>query len=224
MVGSPQQQRMEQMSSRECRRWRKACMRRLARAWWAGTRRETVTVLVRRWECVVRERNKWRAAALGAVAVTGSAQMAVIRRVWLELVGRFWMDSRGGDGVGCEMEVEVKREKSGEGDGDSVVYDWSGTQCGWGGKLVEAGHSTCSKCEWQCLSWCEAAARIETADDEMVERMVQQRPTGRRVAAGVHRRMNDEMRRLQGDLVEQQSSGWRPSSPSPGATLEGPCG
>ena len=121
MAGSAQQRRIEQMSSRECRRWRKACMRRLARAWWAGTRRETVTVLVRRWECVVRESNKWRAAALGAVAV--SAQMAVIRRVWLELVGRFWMDSRGGDGVGCEMGVEVRREKSGQGDGDSVVYD-----------------------------------------------------------------------------------------------------
>ena len=39
--------------------------------------------------------------------------------------------------------------------------------------------------------------------------MVQQRPTGRRVAAGVHRRMKDEIRRLQDGLVEQQSSGWR---------------
>ena len=207
MAGSAQQRRIEQMSSRECRRWRKACMRRLARAWWAGTRRETVTVLVRRWECVVRERNKRRVAALAAMAV--SAQTAVVRRVWLELVGRFWVDSRGGGGGGCEMEVEVERQKSGEGDGDSVVYDWSCTQCGWGGRLVEAGHSTCSKCEWQCLSWCEAAARIEMADDEMVGRMVQQRPMGRRVAAGVRRRMGEEMRRLQGDLVEQQSCGWR---------------
>ena len=39
--------------------------------------------------------------------------------------------------------------------------------------------------------------------------MVQQRPTGRRVAAGVHRRMEDEMGRLQGELVEQQGSGCR---------------
>ena len=207
MAGSAQQRRIEQMSSRECRRWRKACMRRLARAWWAGTRRETVTVLVRRWECVVRERNKRRVAALAAMAV--SAQTAIVRRVWLELVGRFWVDSRGGGGGGCEMEVEVERQKSGEGDGDSVVYDWSCTQCGWGGRLVEAGHFTCSKCEWQCLSWCEAAARIEMADDEMVGRMVQQRPMGRRVAAGVRRRMGEELRRLQGDLVEQQSCGWR---------------
>jgi hypothetical protein len=207
MAGSAQQRRIEQMSSRECRRWRKACMRRLARAWWAGTRRETVTVLVRRWECVVRERNKRRVAALAAMAV--SAQTAIVRRVWLELVGRFWVDSRGGGGGGCEMEVEVERQKSGEGDGDSVVYDWSCTQCGWGGRLVEAGHSTCSKCEWQCLSWCEAAARIEMADDEMVGRMVQKRLMGRRVAAGVRRRMGEEMRRLQGDLVEQQSCGWR---------------
>jgi hypothetical protein len=207
MAGSAQQRRIEQMSSRECRRWRKACMRRLARAWWAGTRRETVTVLVRRWECVVRERNKRRVVALAAMAA--SAQTAIVRRVWLELVGRFWVDSRGGGGGGCEMEVEVERQKSGEGDGDSVVYDWSCTQCGWGGRLVKAGHSTCSKCEWQCLSWCEAAARIEMADDEMVGRMVQQRPMGRRVAAGVRRRMGEEMRRLQGDLVEQQSCGWR---------------
>ena len=194
MAGSAQQRRIEQMSSRECRRWRKACMRRLARAWWAGTRRETVTVLVRRWECVVRERNKRRVVALAAMAA--SAQTAIVRRVWLELVGRFWVDSRGGGGGGCEMEVEVERQTSCEGDGDSVVYDWSCTQCGWGGRLVEAGHSTCSKCEWQCLSWCEAAARIETADDEMVERMVQQRPTGRRVAAGVQRRMKEETKRL----------------------------
>ena len=79
----------------------------------------------------------------------------------------------------------------------------------WGGRLVEAGHSTCSKYEWQCLSWCEAATRIETTDDEMVERMVQQRPTGRRVAAGVQRKMKEETRRLQGELVEQPSSGWR---------------
>ena len=207
MAGSAQQRRIEQMSSRECRRWRKACMRRLARAWWAGTRRETVTVLVRRWECVVRERNKRRVVALAAMAA--SAQTAIVRRVWLELVGRFWVDSRGGGGGGCEMEVEVERQKSGEGDGDSVVYDWSCTQCGWGGRLVEAGHSTCSKCEWQCLSWCEAAARIEMADDEMVGRMVQQRLMGRRVAAGVRRRMGEELRRLQGDLVEQQSCGWR---------------
>ena len=71
----------------------------------------------------MRERNKRRAAALAAVSV--SAQMAVTRRVWLELVGRFWMDSRGGGGVGCEMGVGVEREKSGEGGGDSVVdvYD-----------------------------------------------------------------------------------------------------
>ena len=107
------------------------------------------------------------------------------------------------------MEVEVARQKSGEGDGDSVVYDWSCTQCGWGGRLVEAGHSTCRKCEWQCLSWCEAVARIDVDDEELVQRMVQQRPTGRRVAAGVHRRTTEETRRLQGELVEQQSSGWR---------------
>ena len=207
MAGSAQQRRIEQMSSRECRRWRKACMRRLACAWWAGTRRETVTVLVRRWESVVRERNKRRVVALAAIAA--SAQTAIVRRVWLELVGRFWVDSRGGGGGGCEMEGEMERQKSGEGDGDSVVYDWSCTQCGWGGRLVEAGHSTCSKCEWQCLSWCEAATRIEMADDEMVGRMVQQRLMGRRVAAGVRRRMGEELRRLQGDLVEQQSCGWR---------------
>jgi hypothetical protein len=47
------------------------------------------------------------------------------------------------------------------------------------------------------------------ADDEMVGRMVQQRLMGRRVAAGVRRRMGEELRRLQGDLVEQQSCGWR---------------
>ena len=82
-------------------------MRRLARAWWAGTRRETVTVLVRRWECVVRERNKRRVVALAAMAA--SAQTAIVRRVWLELVGQFWVDSRGEGGGGCEMEVEVER-------------------------------------------------------------------------------------------------------------------
>ena len=74
MAGSAQQRRTEQMSSRECRRWRKACMRRLARAWWAGTRRETATVLVRRWECVVRERNKRRVAALAAMAVSAQCK------------------------------------------------------------------------------------------------------------------------------------------------------
>ena len=135
-----------------------------------------------KWEIAVFERRSVRAEAL--VAATVPADELLCRRVWSRLVRRFWVDSRAGVGVGCEMEVEEKRGKSGEGDGDSVVYDWSCTQCGWGGRLVEAGHSTCRKCEWQCLSWCEAVARIEIADDEMVERMVQQRPTGRRVAAG----------------------------------------
>ena len=62
-------------------------------------------MLVRGWECVVRERNKRQVAALVAVVV--SAQMAVVRMVWLELVGRFCVDSAGVGGVGCGMEVEV---------------------------------------------------------------------------------------------------------------------
>ena len=51
----------------------------------------------------------------------------------------------------------------------------------------------------------------ETDDEELIERLVQQRPRSRRpmeagVTAGVQRRMRDELRELQGGHVEQQSN------------------
>ena len=49
-------------------------------------------------------------------------------------------------------------------------------------------------------------AWAETDDEDLIKRLVQQRPRGRRVAAGVQRRMRDELRKLQGGQVVQQGS------------------
>ena len=134
-----------------------------------------------KWGIAVFERRSVRAQAL--VAATVPADDLLCRRVRLRLVGRFWGESSAEDGVGSEMEGVVQRRKDGGGIGGAVCYDWTCTQCGWGGRLVRAGHSCCTKCEWQCLCWCEAVARVETDDEEMMERLVQQRPKSRRVAA-----------------------------------------
>ena len=92
--------------------------------------------------------------------------------------------------------------------------------------MVRAGHSTCSKCEWPCRCWYEAVARIDADDGEWVERLVRQRPKGRRVAARVQRRMRDELRRLQGGQVAQQGSRSAQGTGriGSGATAGGQCG
>ena len=153
-----------------------------------------------KWGTAVFERRSVRAEA-ALVAATVPADDLLCRRVWLRLVRRFWGESSAEYGVGSEMEGEVKRGKDGGGIRAAVCYDWTCTQCGWGGRLVRAGHPTCSKCEWQCHCWCGAASKIETDDEELVERLVRQRPRGRRVTARVQCRMRDELRRLQGGHV-----------------------
>ena len=84
-----------------------------------------------------------------------------------------------------------------------LAYDWTCTRCGWGGQLMKAGHTTCSKCEWQGWKWCDAAASLEADDrEEAVERVVakQQEFAGRWVGDRLKRRMRLELGRLQGML------------------------
>ena len=86
-----------------------------------------------KWGIAVFERRSVRAQAL--VAATVPADDLLCRRVWLRLVGRFWGESSAEDGVGSEMEGVVQRRKDGGGIGGAVCYDWTCTQCGWGGLL-----------------------------------------------------------------------------------------
>ena len=178
-----------------------------------------------KWEIAVFERRSVRAEAL--VAATVPADDLLGRRVWLRLVRRLWGESSAEYGVGSEMEGVVKRRKGGGGIRAAMCYDWTCTQYGWGGRLITAGHATCSKCEWQCLCWCEAVARVETDDEDLIERLVQQRPRSRRVIAGVQRRMRDELRKLQGGHVEQQGNRQMVEQTrriGSGATAGGQCG
>ena len=121
------------------------------------------------WGIAVFRCRSVRAEALVAAVVP--ADDSLRRRVWLRLVGSFAEYTVSSMVVEQIAGIGEKVRRSCGGVAVRVGYDWTCTQCGWGGRLVRAGHSTCSKCEWQCLSWCEAAARIETADDEIGEKL-----------------------------------------------------
>ena len=136
------------------------------------------------------------------------ADGSLCRRVWLRLVGNFDMHTISSRGVDHIARFGGKSRRIEEAMDTRAGYDWTCTQCGWGGHLVRAGHFTCSKCEWQCLCWCDAVARINADDGEWVERLAGVRlrscPKGRRVATRVQRRV----RRLQSGQVEQHGSRW----------------
>ena len=98
------------------------------------------------WGIAVFNCRSVRAEALVAAVVP--ADESLCRRVWLRLVGSF---------AECTVSSLVVEQVAGVGEkverswGGIGAYDWTCTQCGWGGRLVRAGHSTCNKCEWQCL-------------------------------------------------------------------------
>ena len=124
------------------------------------------------WGIAVFKCRSVRAEALVAAVVP--ADDSLRWRVWLGLVGSF---------AECTISSMVVEQIAGIGEkvrrswgriDVRMDYDWTCTQCGWGGRLVRAGHSTCNKCEWQCHCWCEAASKIETDDEELIERLVQQ--------------------------------------------------
>jgi hypothetical protein len=174
----------------------------------------SVQLVVARLSLYGRATMNWRTAVSRHRSVLAKALMAAFvpadgslcRRVWLRLVGNFDMytvSCRGVDHIARFAEKSRRHEAAVD---NRAGYDWTCTQCGWGGHLVRAGHFTCSKCEWQCLCWCGAVARIDVDDEELVERLVGQRPKGRRVAARVQRRLGDGLWRLQGGQVGQQGS------------------
>ena len=160
-----------------------------------------------KWTMAVFRRRFARAEALVAAAVP--ADDLLCRRVWLRLVGRFWWWKSGSEAVVGDVSKAKERRKSGEGAGDAVKYDWSCTQCGWGGQLVQAGRAYCGKCEWQCHRWCDTALMVKAADEQLVARLAQHRLLDRRVPAGVRRKMLVQLERLQGSQVELQDSNWR---------------
>ena len=179
--------------------------RGLARARWAGLRRATVQRGISSWVCAVGDQRIKRAAA------TVNVESMLRRRVWLELVNNFywWQVSRGV--VEQTALIESKGGGSGGRSGDRVSYDWKCTRCGWGGQLVKAGCTTCSKCEWQSWKWCEAAASLEAEDREEAVLCIVRKQlefAGRQIGEGLQRRIQMELLRLQGILDEQRVGMW----------------
>ena len=111
--------------------------RGLARARWAGMRREMVQHGIGNWVCAVGDWRIKRAAALVATAV--NVELVLCRRVWHELVDSFYWWQFGKCVV--EQTASIERESGGGvgGGGDRVAYDWTCTRCGWGGQLVHEG-------------------------------------------------------------------------------------
>ena len=185
---------------KRCERVKREQLWRLAHALWVGSRLSRVVIA--RWLERLKDNRSERVAVLRTVV--DGAGVVILRSVWLHWVEVFWVAKHSKEPVVSD-EVRVRmRGRNGEGAGDSVVYDWTCTLCGWGGSVIEAGHSTCSKCGWQCHSWCDAAAGVSAEDGQLVERLVRQYPVGRRVAAGAQRRMRKELERLLGSQEVQQ--------------------
>lgn len=180
-----------------------ALARMVGRAMLVASRRWLYRGSMDKWRMAVFRRRFARAEALVAAAVP--ADDLLCRRVWLRLVGNF--DRHTGSNQGVEQIAKMRRSGGGDVEGDG--YDWSCTQCGWGGQLVQAGRAYCRKCEWQCHRWCDTALVVKAEDQQLVERLAQQRLLDRRVPTGLKHRMMVQVGRLQVNQEGLQVKKWR---------------
>jgi hypothetical protein len=164
---------------------------------WAGTWQSVMGRSVIKWRQQIGKEKQHRAGALVGAAACGV--LALKRTMWLRLVGNFWLGSSGSsDGWQIEKK-KIRGDGSGEGAGDAVRYDWKCVRCGWGGCSMEAGSTSCRKCEWQCRHWCEVAEHSIGESEQQQDSVLSAQPIDRVISKATRRRM------IQGRTVLQES-------------------
>ena len=164
---------------------------------WAGTWQSVMGRSVIKWRQQIGKEKQHRAGALVGAAACGV--FALKRTMWLRLVGNFWLGSSGSsDGWQIEKK-KIRGDGSGEGAGDAVRYDWKCVRCGWGGCSMEAGSTSCRKCEWQCRHWCEVAEHSIGESEQQQDSVLSAQPIDRVISKATRRRM------IQGRTVLQES-------------------
>ena len=135
-----------------------------------------------------------------AVEVGASTTFA---RVWLRLVGAFWLEKGQQAQDGWHTVTQKTSTGGGENQGGDR-YDKSCTKCGWGGWLVHAGRNVCGKCEFQVRSWCGAAETWAVGGTGDGAELLEQAPQGRNVAMRHSRRQGLMRERLVEAIREKE--------------------
>ena len=194
------------VSRRQLRKQRRRTMREVAMRW-VTVQQIVARCNVHRWgQQMEQERERRVRALVGAVAC---ADTALRKKVWLRLVDSFWLQrNREADGW-LTQKRKGKGDGSGEGKGDAIRYDWSCTQCGWGGCCMEAGTIYCRKCEWQCKQWCEAANNGALCSIVEIDQAIQSEPVGKIVGIRMMQRMGEVRQQLKHQVEQLQLDGWK---------------
>ena len=185
------------VNKRQLRKQRRKVMREVAMRW-VTVQQIVARSSVHRWgQQMEQERERRVRALVGAVACEDTA---LRKRVWLRLVDSFWLQRNREAGGWLTKERKGKGDGSGEGKGDAIRYDWSCTQCGWGGCCMEAGTIYCRKCEWQCRQWCAAAESQALCSIVEIDQAFQSEPVGKIVGIRMMQRMGEVRQQLRNQM------------------------
>ena len=173
---------------RQLRKQRRQRCKALLLGRWLGTQQQAITVVVASWKQQIGHVRERQTVVLMEAMSKDVEELC--RRVWLRLVGQFWLSrtyTEGGQDSDWQQQQRKQRGNgNGEGAGDRIRYDWNCTRCGWGGCSMQAGRVTCRKCERQCSDWCEAGDGLGAVD---MEQWLTEQPRWRHVGARVSARM-----------------------------------
>jgi hypothetical protein len=138
-------------------------------------------------------------------------QARLLARVWLRLVGAFWLEKEQSTEDGWLKIEQLTAIKNGGGQRavNDEGYDRSCTKCGWGGWLVHAGKHVCRKCEYQVESWCKEAEIWAEGGTDGGEELLAQAPQARNVMVCYSRRQVLMRARLLMAIRNRQVSIWQ---------------